>query len=433
MADSTSALKTIWADESVLLLAEITQARLLKTDATHRTVSPAVTLARILPLAPALGVTRLANITGLDTIGIPVVVACRPNSRGLATNQGKGFDLAAAKASALMEAAERQQAERVALPLHMASMLDLESATRVIDVELLPKAPGPTFDKSCPLLWVPGVDLLQREPNPVWVPYEVVHTDWSISPPPSTGSFATTANGLASGNHVVEAVAHGLCEAIERDAVAVLSYKGESAVDVRRVDLATIDDPACLELLRRFEHVGVRVAVWDATSDVEVAVFIALVVNEDIDYPGALYAARGSGCHPNRGVALVRAMMEAIQSRLSFIAGSRDDMLRSEYEYISSSEMAEHTRVVMAKPQPWSFHEAPNFEAASVEDDLEHILDHLQAAGLDSAVIVDLRQPEYGIPVVRVLVPGLEGDSEEGALPGPRARHALFNGLRGRS
>ena len=65
----------------------------------------------MLPLAQALGVTRLSNITGLDSIGIPVVVACRPNSRGLATAQGKGIDLAAAKASALMEAVERQQAE----------------------------------------------------------------------------------------------------------------------------------------------------------------------------------------------------------------------------------------------------------------------------------------------------------------------------------
>ncbi len=422
--------KTIWADESVQLLAEITRARLPKADATHRTVSPAVTLERILPLAPALGVTRLANITGLDTVGIPVVVACRPNSRGLGTSQGKGLNLAAAKASALMEAAERQQAERVALPLRMAGTLDFGPTARGIDVQGLPKGPGPPFDERRPLLWVPGVDLLQPEGNPTWVPYEVVHTDWSVPPPPSTGSLATSANGLASGNHVVEAVAHGLCEVIERDAVSVLSYKGESAVDARRVDLATIDDPACLELLQRFELATVKAAVWDATSDVNVASFIALIVNEDSDDPGSLYAARGSGCHPSRGVALVQALMEAVQSRLSFIAGSRDDMLRSEYEYISSPEMAEHTRVVMAKPRPWSFRAAPSYDAPSVESDLEHILDCLQAAGFDSAVVVDLRQPEYGIPVVRVLVPGLEGDAEEGALPGPRARQALLNALR---
>ena len=53
---------------------------------THRSTAPEETLARVAPLLPALGITRLANITGLDRIGIPVVVACRPNSRSLAVS-----------------------------------------------------------------------------------------------------------------------------------------------------------------------------------------------------------------------------------------------------------------------------------------------------------------------------------------------------------
>ena len=423
---------SIWAEESVQLRVEIAQAHLPKAGKTHRTVAPDVTLERMLPLARALGVTRLANITGLDCIGIPVVVACRPNSCGLATAQGKGVDLAAAKASAFMEAAERQQAERIALPLRVACISDLGPTACVIDVGRLPKAIGPPLDEKRPLLWVPGVDLLQPEGNPTWVPYEVVHTDWSVPPQPATGSLAASANGLASGNHVVEAVVHGLCEVIERDAVSVLSYSGESAVDARRVDLSTVDDPACLELLQRFERAGVDVAVWDATSDVEVAAFIALIVDKGTPHFMSLYAARGSGCHPSRGVALVRALTEAAQSRLSFIAGSRDDMLRPEYEKISSPEMADHTLQVMAKPKRRPFTAARNHEAPSVEGDLEQVLASLRGAGFDSAVVADLRRPEYGIPVVRVLVPGLEGDSEEGALPGPRARQAALKGLRAR-
>jgi YcaO-like protein with predicted kinase domain len=419
----------MWTDESIQLLDEIAQARLPKAGTTHRTVSSHVTLQRMLPMARSLGVTRLANITGLDRIGIPVVVACRPNSRGLATAQGKGVDPAAAKASALMEAAERHQAERVALPLRMASTCDFRSTDRVIDINRLPKASGPPFDDRHPLLWAPGVDLLQADGKPTWVPYEVVHTDWSVPSQPSTGSLALGANGLASGNHVVEAVVHGLCEVIERDAVAVLTYSGESAVDARRVDVSTIDDPGCRELLHRFELAGVDVAVWDATSNVEVAAFIALLVDKDPYDPRSLYAARGSGCHPSRSAALVRALTEAAQSRLSFIAGSRDDMLRSEYERIASPEMADRARVVMAKPQPWAFGASPTYEAPSVEADLKHILACLRGAEFDSAVVTDLRQREYGIPVVRVLVPDLEGDVEEGALPGRRAQQAILQEL----
>ena len=70
---------------------------------THRLVAPEQTLARVSRLMPVMGITRIANVTGLDRIGVPVVMVCRPNSRSLSVSQGKGVDLLAAKASGLME------------------------------------------------------------------------------------------------------------------------------------------------------------------------------------------------------------------------------------------------------------------------------------------------------------------------------------------
>ena len=58
-----------------------------------RAVTPSETLIRFRPLAPQMGITRLGNVTGLDRIGIPVVVAVRPNSRSVSVSQGKGLDL----------------------------------------------------------------------------------------------------------------------------------------------------------------------------------------------------------------------------------------------------------------------------------------------------------------------------------------------------
>ena len=48
---------------------------------THRTVAPDDTVARLRPLMTAFGITRIANLTGLDRTGIPVVMVCRPNAR----------------------------------------------------------------------------------------------------------------------------------------------------------------------------------------------------------------------------------------------------------------------------------------------------------------------------------------------------------------
>ena len=68
-------------------------------DGTHRITDPASTLSRVMPFAARMGITRVAVLTGLDVIGIPVVAAYRPNSRSIAVHQGKGTTLAAAKAT----------------------------------------------------------------------------------------------------------------------------------------------------------------------------------------------------------------------------------------------------------------------------------------------------------------------------------------------
>jgi YcaO-like protein with predicted kinase domain len=73
---------------------------------THRTVTPEETIARLQPLMHEFGITRVANLTGLDRAGIPVVMVCRPNSRSSAVFHGKGLDIAAAKASGIMEVIE---------------------------------------------------------------------------------------------------------------------------------------------------------------------------------------------------------------------------------------------------------------------------------------------------------------------------------------
>src|SRR5215213_7437677 len=107
-------------------------------DGTHRTVSPTATLERLGPLLAPMGITRVANITGLDHVGVPVVITCRPNSRSLSVSQGKGIDLAAAKASGLMESVENYHAERIVLPLRLGSFNELRHVCETIPGERLP-------------------------------------------------------------------------------------------------------------------------------------------------------------------------------------------------------------------------------------------------------------------------------------------------------
>ena len=64
----------------------------------------------------------------------------RPNSRSVAVSQGKGVDLEAAKASALMESVETWHAERIDLPTLFGSYNDLQAGNRLVDPASLPQS-----------------------------------------------------------------------------------------------------------------------------------------------------------------------------------------------------------------------------------------------------------------------------------------------------
>src|SRR5215470_1129527 len=127
-----------------------------------------------------LGITRVANVTGLDWVGIPVYNAIRPNSRSLSVSQGKGVTHTAAKVSAYMESAEYWHAEFQTRPLRHESYRQLRRETAVVDVtELAPRGgldsagEGPretparaTFRPDRPTLWVEGEELLRG--GPIW-------------------------------------------------------------------------------------------------------------------------------------------------------------------------------------------------------------------------------------------------------------------------
>ena len=189
------------------------------------------TLERLRPLTRSMGITRVANLTGLDRIGIPVAAAFRPNARSLSVSQGKGTDLIAAKVSALMESIEAHHAERMAKPLMLLSYEDMASKYLVVDVGRLPFASPGVFHAGLPILWVEGWDLLNE--RAAWLPYELVHANYTHPMPTGSGCFNASTNGLASGNHRLEATAHAICEVIERDA-STLWYMGTAATQGAR-------------------------------------------------------------------------------------------------------------------------------------------------------------------------------------------------------
>lgn len=388
---------------------------------THRIVSPEETLDAVRRFFPVLGITRVADISGLDDIGIPVVSVCRPNSRSVVVSLGKALDLAGARASGVMESIEAFMAERIIQPLILGSFNDLQFSHRLVDVDALPRTASSRYHPDFPILWIEGDELLSG--GRVWVPYETVHTAYTLPAPTGTGCFTATSNGLASGNHLLEAISHGISETVERDAAALHGLSPAAEVARRRINPDTVDDAGCRAALGRIGRAGLRAGIWDMTTDIGIPAFRCELAETAAARVRVGRAFEGMGCHPDRGVALLRALTEAVQSRVATIAGVRDEPGQWDCPALAEDPPPDPSPAVRPDEAPGDFTAVTGLAADSIDADLAWELDALRAAGLGEVVVVDLTREEFGIPVVRVVIPGLEGPAGivSGCRPGRRA------------
>ncbi len=368
-------------------------------DGTHRAASLAATWRRFAPAAKRAGITRIAELTGLDTLGIPVFAAIRPMGRSLSTQQGKGTTALAAKVSALMESLETWSAEHLVLPVVRGSWRVLRD--RAVDVRALPRPRG-RLDRDARWRWVEGWDLVAN--RPVLVPEQAVTLDTTFRTPPV---FDISSNGLASGNLLVEAIVHGLCEVIERDAEAAWRRAGGD----RRIVLDSIADPACQELIDRITDPGARVFVWDVAGPGRGIPVIGAAIMEDPNEPAwrTLGFYQGFGAHWRPEIAIARALTEAAQTRLTYIAGARDDFFPFDYARATDPELLADLWQRFSAPcnEPVAFDDLPRLTARSLGDALDQLV-----APLGQVIAVDLTHPALGVPVVKVIVPGLATDVE---------------------
>lgn len=363
----------------------------LVTRGTHRAVTAEDTWQWIKPKLAGAGITRVADITGLDDIGIPVFQAIRPNARTLSVSQGKGITSDLARVSAAMEAIEFWHAEEMNAPSVSATVGEM-SACLPYAVTDLPARSRNLIAETTRLQWIKATVI--GGDDEVWVPRDFVHLDqsrleWACP------LFYTTSNGLASGNIRDEALLHGMYEILERQAVADAADDGHG----RKVDLSTVTGD-CAALLERFAAAEVSVRVRDLGDAIGLACYSALIWSRSLPLRCA-----GYGCHLDADVALSRALTEAAQSRLSLIAGSRDDIADEPYSWVTS-------RAVLSDPfaddRPDVAFSQTHDAADDFDTDVETVARLLGKRATGPAVWVDLTRREVGIPVVKVIAPGLD-------------------------
>jgi YcaO-like protein with predicted kinase domain len=377
-----------------------------------RSVEPRETIRRARTVLKAAGITRVSDVTGLDRVGIPNFITVRPRDLdpGISYYNGKGATRADAEAGAIMEAIERHAGEFCFYEIIAGSYRDLRETHECVNPTEIIVPAVREFSDDLVLEWVCGFDLLNARET--FVPLNAVICPYRSQ----KGSmlFYASTNGLASGNTLTEALCHAVCEVIERDAQAIsgaqsqirplihdllaLETEGAKAHRANRsISLEGLPRRADI-LIKRLKRAGLSIYLRDLTSTAGIATIDCTVVEQKRD--GSADAYGGCGSHPDSRVALLRAITEAAQSRLTCIQGGREDLPQ-----IMGNKTCREIGDLFSSGDCISFRDLPTFEHDYIDQDVELLLSRLPLYGLHQLIAFDMTHPDVGIPVVRIVVP----------------------------
>lgn len=390
-----------------------------------REVKIATTLEHAKQFALQLGITRVTNVTRLDRVGVPVFCSIRPGAQpgSLCVNAGKGLTEEEARIGAYMEAIEFALAEFGASSIRpvQATPRDLPGASihpdAILDFCPLQDRIIPLHG---PLQCVEAEEILTG--TRCLVPAEQVFMPYPESLEGIRG-FGASTNGLASGNSILEASIHGIAEAIERDITSFQVLRNTSALLLESSYPESIDSVA-----GAIREAGLMLFVRYAANEFGLPHFKA-VAYDPMD-PTPIYVSAGIGCHVDRNIALTRAVCEALQSRLSFIHGGRDDLSRryDEFRGWDQSRIRDYTNYLVERASDRnhliSFDEVPGpgDGIRNLRTIFRILVDALNRAGIDRICRVVFTKPQDPLHVVRIIVPKLEFYDSTNKRVGTRLR-----------
>ena len=349
----------------------------------------------------ACGVSRVADLTFLDVLNLPVWQAVRPWSRALSVHQGKGLTRRDACLGALMEAVESCAAENFEGETRLCSYDDVPRDERAPAIEDFASGKAPAPSGAAVRAWTPARRLLTGAR--LWVPFECVSLDLTFRGDPR---LDRSSNGQAAGFSVEQATLTALCELLERDALC--EWRALSPVQ-RALDCVDLESLPSLPWIAGLQATladrGMSLRLYATESLVGWPVLLCLI-EEPRAFPCLRWATGGEACRPRREDALRAAVLEAVQSRLTAISGARDDILPDD-------EPRPATGFLVAPPLPRgvparSWESIGDHEEAGAQA-VAAAATRLSRAGYDLAVI-DLPTGSQDAVAVKAFAPGLGGE-----------------------
>ena len=174
---------------------------------------------------------------------------------------------------------------------------------------------------------------------------------------------------------------------------------------------------------KKFADAQVEVKVRDITSDIGIPTMAA--VADDVLLKDPMLLTIGIGTHTSARIAVMRALTEVAQSRLTQIHGAREDTTLAELRKKMGYERAKRINGYWFRDNGTVDYSSVNPLIPMTSKKISRISsDALEKQGMDRVIVVDLTREEIGIPVVRVIVPGLEVFAMDPERRGERVNNA---------
>ena len=267
-----------------------------------------------LPAAPVYEIP----LTSLDYLGVPVWSLAQWLPSGMSTGTGYGATDAQARIGAYGEITEETFVNLylTQMPRRRASYRQLQAEGANCLDPLRDRLPvGTSYTPDTELVWTQARTYPTNET--IWVPIETAATwpgDWH-GQEEHKWLYTPITNGMGAGESLERALSHGLLELLQRDGNAI-SYR---ALDQGvRIELDDVQDPATRELLHQYDAAGLEIQVKLASTDFGITSLYVVGYERNLDrVPHALMLTGcGEAAHPDREVALAKALREFASSRV---------------------------------------------------------------------------------------------------------------------
>ena len=374
---------------------------------THRVIAPKKTVEINEDKLKTVGITRVADITDLDRIGMPVFTAIRPTAEdgAISIYGGKGISKDHAKASAMMEGFERYSAEKQESDdTIFATPNEIGEKGEYIEPKSLnlPQKFEKAYLGDTRFEWNLAHDIITGNDyyvlsNAVFHPYNHDSDVESL--------FKSNTNGLASGNVLEEAILHGIFEVIERDAWSIfeMTHKNYSQINIDSIESELIN-----EIIDKFESQGIKIKLMDFTADINIPT-IAASADDTVTRDAGLLTL-GIGTHLDPEVAILRALTEVAQSRATQINGAREDTVRADFAREAGYERMKRINKYYFRQEDEQINlsDIENKSTTSIDEDIDIVKEELIANDIKHVLYTDLTRPEVDVSVVRVIIPKME-------------------------